>query len=159
MLSNRRIRVTVDTTIQQPDQVSEPGVEVLDQKMTAPTLVAASMKFLEERPTEEFWVIALDSRNISVGMYRVSIGTLSTTLVHPREVFAPAMTLGTVAAMIIVHNHPSGDPWPSALDLELTKRLRQVGELLGISVIDHIIIGTGGRFCSIRDTSGWGPLQ
>jgi DNA repair protein RadC len=77
----------------------------------------------------------------------------STALVHPREVFRPAVRLGA-AALVLVHNHPSGDPSPSSEDVALTERLRQAGELLGIRVLDHVVIGQGG-YASLAEQDGW----
>jgi DNA repair protein RadC len=81
----------------------------------------------------------------------VSVGHQSASLVHPREVFGPAVREGA-AVVLLVHNHPSGDPAPSAEDRELTRRLKSCGELLGMNVLDHVIVGNGtGRWCSFRD--------
>jgi len=81
------------------------------------------------------------------------VGTLTSSLVHPREVFKPAI-LGNAAALILLHNHPSGDPAPSAEDLHLTRRLREVGEVFDIKVLDHIIVGAG-RYVSFVDDGYW----
>ncbi|MCA9573523.1 MAG: JAB domain-containing protein, partial [Myxococcales bacterium] len=79
----------------------------------------------------------------------VSVGTLTTSLVHPREVFGPALS-DAAAALIVVHNHPSGDPSPSQEDVEITKRLIEVGRLLGVPLLDHVVVGEG-RFVSLRE--------
>ena len=84
---------------------------------------------------------------------RISEGTLTAALVHPREVFAPAIRLAA-AALVLVHNHPSGDPTPSAEDAALTERLRRAGELIGIRVLDHVVVGQG-RFVSLAETERW----
>jgi DNA repair protein RadC len=101
-----------------------------------------------ERENEEFWVIYLDGRNRPRGSIMVSAGTLNQSLVHPREAFRGAIVAGA-AAIIVCHNHPSGDPTPSREDLSITSRLRQVGELVGIKVLDHIIIGDEGKYISL----------
>lgn len=98
---------------------------------------------------EEFIAVILDGRNQIVGFNVISVGTLTSALVHPREVFKAAI-LGSAAALILVHNHPSGDPDPSAEDRALTTRLAQAGELLGIRVLDHVVIGDG-RFRSFSE--------
>ena len=85
-------------------------------------------------------VLALDARNRPIGCHVVSIGTLSASLIHPREVFKFAI-LANAAALIFAHNHPSGDPTPSKDDIELTRRLVNAGQLLGIEVIDALITG------------------
>lgn len=89
---------------------------------------------------ENFVVLLLDTKNKVIGINTVSIGTLNSSLVHPREVFKPAI-LASAAALILAHNHPSGDPKPSREDIEVTKRLIEAGGLLGIQVLDHIIVG------------------
>ncbi len=91
---------------------------------------------------EQFLVILLDTKNAIIGFNVVSMGTLNGSLVHPREVFKPAI-LGNAAAVILLHNHPSGDPAPSTEDRTITARLRQAGDILGITLLDHVIIGDG----------------
>lgn len=102
---------------------------------------------------EQFFVLLLDGRNRLIAELRISEGTLTAALVHPREVFAPAIRLAA-AALVLVHNHPSGDPTPSAEDAALTERLRRAGELLGIRVLDHVVVGQG-RFVSVAETQRW----
>ena len=99
---------------------------------------------------EVFYVLLVDGKNRVAGINLVSIGSLSATLVHPREVFKAAIA-GSAAALVLVHNHPSGDPTPSAEDLSLTRRLCEVGDLVGIKVLDHIVLGDGGCFRSLAD--------
>ena len=98
---------------------------------------------------EQFHVILLDGKNRPLKEVRVSEGTLTASLVHPREVFVPVIE-ESAAAIILVHNHPSGDPTPSAEDIAITQRLRQVGELMGVRVLDHVVIGHG-RYVSFAD--------
>jgi hypothetical protein len=93
---------------------------------------------------ECFWVVMLDSRGRPVGRSKVARGTLTACLVHPREVFAPAIR-ARAAGVVVVHNHPSGDPAPSVEDVRLTERLREAGDLLGIPLIDHIVLGRDGH--------------
>jgi DNA repair protein RadC len=100
---------------------------------------------------EVFGVLMLDVRKQLCGVGVVSPGCLTSSLVHPREVFRYAI-VGLAAALILVHNHPSGDPEPSAEDIALTRRIAAGGALLGIEVLDHIILGDGGdRFVSLKD--------
>lgn len=91
---------------------------------------------------EEFHTILLDGKNRVIREERVSMGSLTASIVHPREVFNAAIR-DSADAVVFVHNHPSGDPEPSAEDLEITDRLVSVGRLLGIRVLDHIIVGDG----------------
>ena len=115
-------------------------------KVAAPILRAV----VGDSDRENFLVAALDARRRVIGVSTVSVGTLSASLVHPREVFKPAILLNA-AAVIVCHNHPSGDPTPSAEDREATRRLVKAGELLGIPVADHIILGEGEAFFSFRE--------
>ena len=98
---------------------------------------------------ECFVVVLLNTRHVPLGVHVASIGTLGSAPVHPREVFRPAVVAGA-AAIIVVHNHPSGDASPSAEDRVVTERLRKVGELLGIEVLDHLVVGAD-RFFSFAD--------
>jgi DNA repair protein RadC len=95
---------------------------------------------LDGRLKEMFVVVLLDAKNRPLRTERVSEGCLTWSVVHPREVFAPAVREGA-GAVIVAHNHPSGDPTPSAQDVEVTLRLLRVGELLGIPLLDHIVVG------------------
>ncbi|QDU66332.1 hypothetical protein Pla86_14010 [Planctomycetes bacterium Pla86] len=108
---------------------------------------------LDDRPTEEFWVLLLDGRHRVLGLAQVTVGTLTASLVHPREVFGPAIRLGA-AGLIVAHNHPSGDPEPSTEDLEVTRRLLEVGKLVGIPLLDHLVMGDG-SFVSLRRRMGF----
>jgi len=118
--------------------------------LDAPTAVFRQLQPLfAELDREHFVVLALDARNRPIGCNTVSIGTLSASLVHPREVFKFAI-LANAAAVILAHNHPSGEVSPSQDDIELTRRLVQVGEVLGIEVLDHIVLG-GQYYCSLKE--------
>ena len=99
---------------------------------------------------EHFLCVHLDARNRVISMDTVSIGSLNASLVHPRECFTAAI-LCKAASMILAHNHPSGDPTASREDIELSKRMVQAGELLGIEVLDHIIICPDGKFLSLKE--------
>ncbi len=101
---------------------------------------------------EHFLICGLDAKHAVIGINVVSIGSLSLAIVHPREVFKP-MILMNAAACLCAHNHPSGDITPSAEDRVLTKRLREVAELLGIPLLDHLILGDD-RYYSFAD-QGW----
>jgi DNA repair protein RadC len=94
-------------------------------------------------------VLHLDSKNRLVGMTTCSIGCLTSSLVHPREIFRPAIA-NLTAGIVFVHNHPSGDPKPSPEDVETTRRPCEVGKLIGIRCLDHVIIGSG-RYFSFGD--------
>ena len=108
-----------------------------------------SFRQLVSMPMETFIVVHLDNKNRMVGMTTCSIGSMSASIVHPREVFRPAIA-NLTAGIICLHNHPSGDPGPSREDIEITRRLSEVGKLIGISVLDHIIVGNQ-RYYSFAD--------
>ena len=95
---------------------------------------------LKDKKKEYFMALLLDTRNRLIKISEVSVGSLDASIVHPREVFKEAIA-GTAAAVIFVHNHPSGDSTASEDDINLTKRLAEVGEIVGIDVLDHIILG------------------
>ena len=112
--------------------------------------VAARLAGLQQ---EVFLSIGIDIRNGLLDVVEVARGTLSSVDVHPREVFRPLVRMAAAGA-VLVHNHPSGDPTPSIHDVELTRRMRAVGEVLGIPVVDHVVIGDA----SYRSIAEWmGP--
>lgn len=118
--------------------------------LSAPPDVAAfaCRHYPPDLDREAFSVILVGARNQLLRLLVVSVGTLTASLVHPREVFKPAIAHGA-ASLILVHNHPSGDPEPSDDDLALTKRLAKAGQLLGIDILDHVILA-GKQFLSLK---------
>ena len=110
-------------------------------------LLMPKMRLLEQ---EELWVVNLDVRNRVLGVEQIYRGNVNETKVRPCEVFRSAIRAGTAAAIIVAHNHPSGDSSPSPEDVAVNRVLVQSGELLGIEVLDHIILGNG-RFASMRE--------
>lgn len=103
------------------------------------------MRYLDR---EHFQVVLLNTKNRVLGVQTVSVGGLDTSLVHPREVFKPCVKR-SAASVILAHNHPSGDPTPSGEDIAVTRRMVKAGDLLGIDVLDHLVIGDR-RYVSIR---------
>jgi DNA repair protein RadC len=101
------------------------------------------------RPVETFGLLALDARHRLRREAVVSVGCLTASLVHPREVFQEAV-VSRAAALVLFHNHPSGDPEPSAEDLALTRRLAAAGSLMGIEILDHLVLGAG-RYVSLKE--------
>ena len=121
------------------------------EKLQSPEQVAAYFGARMRRYRQEvFIVLLLDSRHRLIGEVEVSRGSLNQSLVHPREVFAPALR-ESAAAILVLHNHPSGDPEPSREDHEVTRRLVRAGEILGIRVVDHLVIA-GERYTSLART-------
>ena len=116
-----------------PDEKQRPMVK-------SPEDVAAVVRSqLKGKKKEHFLVLCLDTRNRLINCRPISIGSLNTSIVHPREAFKEAIS-SSAASVILVHNHPSGDTEPSKEDIELTKRMVEAGEIMGIEVLDHIII-------------------
>lgn len=105
-----------------------------------------SWDVLQHTMKEKFIVLALNTKNKLIAVIEISEGDLSSSIVHPREVFQPLILLGGVSAWIAVHNHPSGDPTPSQRDVEITQRLRQSSELLGIKMLDHVVVAEQGYY-------------
>jgi DNA repair protein RadC len=109
-------------------------------RYTSPSQIFETFSFLRNETKESFCTAHPDGKNRIVCLEIVSVGTLNQAIVTPRDTFKTAL-LSNAAALILVHNHPTGDPSPSSEDLEVTRRLREAGELLGIKVLDHIIVG------------------
>lgn len=108
-------------------------------------LFMEEMRYLDR---EHLKAVYLDTKGGIISHENISVGGLSSSLIHPREVFKPAVKK-SAAALILVHNHPSGDPAPSARDVEISRKIAEAGELLGINLFDHIIIGDG-CYCSLK---------
>lgn len=111
----------------------------ISQPKDAADYIMNDMRYLKQ---EHLKVIMLNTKNIVLSVKNVSIGSLNSSIVHPREVFCEAIKKSS-ASVIICHNHPSGDPTPSGEDIALTSRIKECGKLLGIELLDHIIIGDG----------------
>lgn len=124
---------------------------VIGRHLSVPKDAAAAfMTTLQDEPAEVFAMICLTTKHRVIAYHEVSRGTLDATLVHPREVFKAAL-LVNAATIIVAHVHPSsGDPTPSPDDIELTRRLAAAGEILGVQLLDHIIIGDG-RYYSFKE--------
>lgn len=109
-------------------------------RFTAPAQIYNAFSFLMEETKEMFITLHLDGKNRIICMDLVSIGSLNQSIVHPREVFKTAC-LSNAAALILIHQHPTGDPSPSSEDIAITRRLKEAGEIMGIKILDHIIVG------------------
>jgi len=131
----------------------ELGRRLLQNKKSqiylTPKDVWNELKDIRDNKKEHFVIFFLDARNQEIKREIISVGSLNANLVHPREVFEPAVR-HLAAQIILAHNHPSGDPEPSEDDLEITKRLVESGKILGIEVIDHIIVVKNG-FLSLKE--------
>lgn len=130
--------------------VDEPPLFSKKPLLTSADAVEAVGKELQKYDRELFCILNLRTKGQVINMNIVSMGTLNTALVHPREVFKSAI-LSNACAIILVHNHPSGNCTPSPQDMQITENLRKCGELLGIPVKDHIIIGGGKEYYSFME--------
>ena len=131
----------------------ELGRRLLQNKQSAlllsPQDVWKELKDIRDNKKEHFVVFFLDARNQEIKREIISIGSLNANLVHPREVFEPAVRY-LAAQVIVAHNHPAGDSEPSDHDVEITKRLKEAGEVLGIELVDHIIV-TKNSYASLKE--------
>jgi DNA repair protein RadC len=136
----KQIRAIMETL-----EVREEVAQYLqaDRRYTAPAQVAEIFSFLHNEVKEHFFTVHLDGKNRILCLDLVSIGSLNQAIVHPREVFKTSL-ITSAAALLLVHNHPTGDPTPSAEDIAITRRLKEAGEIIGIKVLDHVIVGTEG---------------
>lgn len=141
----KRIQVLGLRMVREASSILYPG-----RKIRKPQDAAELFhQFIGERDRVVFSILCLNTKNEPTAIHTVSTGTLNASLVHPRETFKLAI-LANSAAIIACHNHPSGEPNPSLQDIELTKRLRDSGCLLGIDLLDHIILGNG-NFISMKE--------
>jgi len=116
--------------------------ECRGERIRSPEDVARVCSDIKNLAQESFHVLVLNAKNSLIGRHLVSIGLVDASLVHPREVFSPVFAEGSGAtAIVLVHQHPSGDPTPSAEDIRITKQLVEAGKILSIPVQDHVIIG------------------
>ena len=128
-------RYELDKTIHTPESAHEVFTKVME---------------LDKRPEEVFTILTLDIKSHLTGVFEVSTGGLQSSIVHPRNVFQRAI-LTNAAAIVMGHNHPSGYPDPSNDDIKITKQIISAGEILGIEVMDHLIIGDGNCFISMKE--------
>lgn len=146
----KRILESIVREVAEPVRVRPKPGKVLKTPRAVWLLLKGEPWVSDER--EHFVLLALDGKHRLKKEILVSIGTLAMSLVHPREVFRPAIEEGA-AGVIVVHNHPSGDPTPSAEDLQVTRRLEEAGKLLGIPLLDHVVVTREG-FRGLADELG-----
>lgn len=127
----------------------EERIEIGEQFQDSKKVFNHFHESIRSKKKEVFIIVLLDGKNRRIKDVQISEGSLTSSIVHPREVFNPVIR-DSAAGVIFIHNHPSGDPAPSIEDKDITKRLKEAGELLGIRVLDHIIIGNG-RYMSFAD--------
>lgn len=117
---------------------------------TPEDVVALCWPQMRGESREHFWALTLSTKNHLLRTVEVSVGSLNASIVHPRELFREAVA-ASAASIVVVHNHPSGDPTPSGADIQLTRRLIKAGDVMGIEVLDHVIIGDDGEHASMRE--------
>lgn len=140
------------TTLLAAFELSRRALEVDDSNLpiiSTPKDVVVQLTELRQNKREHFVALYLNARNQLVHKETISMGTLNANLVHPREVFEPALRY-SAASIMIAHNHPSGDPKPSEDDSEITKRLAEAGKMMGVEVLDHVIV-TKNNYFSFKD--------
>jgi DNA repair protein RadC len=140
-----QIKAAVEFSKRVEGYAAQDGNPVL---MTPEDIVAVVQGRLKDKKKEYFLALLLDTRNRLIRVAEISVGSLDSSIVHPREVFKEAIS-ASAASVVFIHNHPSGDTQASDEDIALTKRLVQAGEIVGIDVLDHIIIG-GKSFASLK---------
>jgi len=128
-------RYELKKTIKTPQNAYQIFVEVLE---------------MDCRAQEIFSILTLDIKSNLTGIFEVSVGGLHSSIVHPRNVFQRAI-LQNAAAIVMAHNHPSGNPKPSNDDIKITKKLISAGEILGIEIMDHLVIGDSNHFISMKE--------
>ena len=147
--TEHRKRVDI-VRIKSVEMVKEGSILYPIRKISSPQDCEKLLRdYLDNTDREEFIILALDTKNQPIAIHTVSIGTLNSSLVHPREVYKMAI-LSNAASIILSHNHPSGDTKPSQEDISITKRLSECGNIFGIQVLDHIIIGDN-EYTSFKD--------
>lgn len=147
-LLTKTLRFKVISPVFRTLVVGEVEAQYANKRFSTSSEVYEQFRYLADESKEQFIALHLDNKNRLLCIDIISVGSLTASIVHPREVFK-SILLSSAAAVVFIHNHPSGDPEPSREDLDITTRLRQGGELLGIRVLDHIIIGD--RHVSLAD--------
>jgi len=148
-----RLRASLKLAI----EIHEPEHAYERERIVSPT---SAMRYCQREfatmarhsAQEEFWIVTLDTKNQPINKHQITVGTLRNSLVHPREVFRPAIA-DAANCILAIHNHPSGDPTPSDQDISVTKRLHEAAEIIGIPVVDHIIVA-GEKALSIQEWLG-----
>lgn len=142
--------VTLNAAFELSKRILNQGLGI-EPTITSPADVLPELRGIKDTKREHFVAIFLNARNQVICTETISIGSLNASLVHPREVFSPAVGK-SAAALILAHNHPSGDCTPSREDIELTRRMVQASEIMGIEILDHLIVSSE-RFLSMKEAN------
>ena len=125
----------------------------IEKKVNSPAVVetiAKDILKLDCEPEEVLYMLSLNAKNLITGIFEISRGTLNSSLLHPREIFKRAI-LNNAFSIVLIHNHPSGDPTPSKEDIDISIRIKEAGRVLGIELLDHVVIGD--KKCSLKEKS------
>ena len=139
---NRPVRFKVIRAVYENLAIGEGMSEYSAKAISDARTVYSLFSFLQLETKEHFIALHLDIKNRILCIDRVSVGTMTSSIIHPREVFKTAL-LSSAASLLLIHNHPSGDPTPSREDILITEKLKGAGEIMGIALLDHVIIGDG----------------
>jgi len=132
-------------------EVREPDVALETTHITSPEdAFCVAKRFIQDDDREVFLVILLNTKNRVIAVYRAHVGSINSSVVHPREIFKSAILNNATS---LSHQHPSGDSHPSREDIEVTERLVEVGRIVGIQLLDHIVVGAGEAFVSLKAQS------
>jgi len=131
-------------------EVREPDVALETTHITSPEdAFCVAKRFIQDDDREVFLVILLNTKNRVIAVHRAHVGSINSSVAHPREIFKSAI-LNNATSLIVSHQHPSGDPHPSREDIEVTERLVEVGRIVGIQLLDHIVVGAGEEYVSLK---------
>lgn len=142
LTENKRVVLEKEVSINYPDLTS--SIKSPDDVVN----VGKGFMRIHEEPEEYMYMICMNTKNKVIGVFEISHGSVNASIVNPREVFQKAL-LANAVSIILIHNHPSGDPTPSNEDIQVTKRLIEAGKIVGVEVLDHIIIGD--RYSSLKE--------
>lgn len=142
LTENKRVVLEKEVSINYPDLTS--SIKSPDDVVN----VGKGFMRIHEEPEEYMYMICMNTKNRVIGVFEISHGSVNASIVNPREVFQKAL-LANAVSIILIHNHPSGDPTPSNEDIQVTKRLIEAGKIVGVEVLDHIIIGD--RYSSLKE--------
>ncbi len=146
--NSRAVRFKVIRAIYETLTIRDGTAEYAANTITDAKTVYGLFSYLQQETKEHFIALHLDAKNRILCIDRVSTGTLTSSIIHPREVFKTAL-LSSAASLLLIHNHPSGNPEPSREDIAITEKLKGAGEMIGITVLDHVIIGNG--YASLKE--------
>jgi DNA repair protein RadC len=142
LTENRRVALEKEISVNRPDIVS-----IIRSPEDASNIAKGFIR-LHENPEEHLYMICMNTKNRIIGVFELSHGNANSSIVGVREIFQKAL-LANAVSIIVMHNHPSGDPSPSREDIEVTKRIAEAGKIIGIELLDHIIVGD--NYCSLKE--------